>query len=70
MTTCIACSMSTSGVESRPDVIAVGVLAYAWTHKRTIESLCRELCTRHEDIFRSGVEAAGSPAHGFGTERN
>ncbi len=65
MTTCIACSVATSRLDSRPDVAAIAVLAYAWTHKCTVESLCRGLCERHEEIFRAGVEGAGIPFAGI-----
>ena len=59
-TTCLACVIGDTCRD--PDVAAVGVLAYAWAHKRTLESLCKGLCEHHEGLFRRSIAEAGLPS--------
>lgn len=55
MKTCIACGAMTSGLDSRPDVVAIGVLVYGAKYKENLNAIRRGLCERHDRIFRDGV---------------
>jgi hypothetical protein len=56
MSCCIACSVALERPNN--EIAAVAVLAYGWRSKKTVEEICRDLCERHEAMFKRGYVAA------------